>query len=91
MKHIKLYENFGINETEYQEGREGDCWIVMNDTDGFTASPNTFTKAVADKFIEDFPKRYKAQGYYRTGNGERIDPSEVRLRAVEVPFSEDEE
>src|SRR3972149_781008 len=49
-----------------------DAWIVMNNTDGIVASPDVMTKAEADKFIKDFPLRFKHQGFYRTSRGERI-------------------
>ena len=82
MKHVKLYENFDrLNEEVY---------IVMNRTDGFSASPEVMTSDEADRFIEDFPKRYKAQGYYLTSNRERIDPMDVRLEKVAVDGDEPE-
>jgi hypothetical protein len=62
-----------------EEGKPGDSWIVFNKTDGFYASPETFTREEAEKFVEDFPKRFEKQGYYLTGNRERIKPEEVVL------------
>ncbi len=54
-------------------------FIVFNKTDGFTASAQEFTEAEADKFITEFPLRYKTQGYYRTNRMEKIDPNDVIL------------
>lgn len=60
-------------------------YLVMNDTDGITASQDSFkTKALANKFIKAFPKRYEAQGYYRTNTWEKIDPKDVKLSIVEI-------
>jgi Large polyvalent protein-associated domain 11 len=60
-------------------------YLVMNNTDGITASFDTFkTKAQAQKFINDFPKRYEAQGYYRTNTWEKINPKDVELEIVEI-------
>lgn len=76
MKHVKLFENFDkLNE---------DVYIVMNRTDGFSASPDVMTSDEADKFIKEFPLRFKAQGYYLTKNRERIDPMDVELEKVPV-------
>jgi len=80
MKHVKLFESFDkINEEVY---------IVMNRTDGFSASPEVMTSEEADRFIAEFPKRYKGQGYYLTSNRERIDPLDVKLE--KIPYEGDE-
>lgn len=52
---------------------------IFNETDGFFASDERFDEAGADKFIEDFPKRYEKQGYYRNSQMEKMDPKEVVL------------
>ncbi len=76
MKHIRLFEGFDqLNEEMY---------TVMNVTDGVPASPEVFTEEKADKFIQEFPKRFQGQGYYLTSNKERIDPSDVKLEKVPV-------
>jgi len=76
MKHVKLYENFDkLNEQMY---------VVMNRTDGFLASPKTMTDEEANKFIQDFPNRFKGQGYYLTSRRERIDPLDVELEKIPV-------
>ena len=60
-------------------------YIVFNDTDGITASHELFSsKKKAQEFIDKFPLRYAAQGYYKTSSMERIDPSEVMLRIEEA-------
>lgn len=38
------------------------------------------TKEAALKFVEDFPLRYKEQGYYLKSNGERIKPEDIKLQ-----------
>jgi hypothetical protein len=52
-------------------------FIVMNDTDGIMASPDVFTNEEADQFIQDFPKRFERQGYYKTARGYRIPYDEI--------------
>jgi hypothetical protein len=65
---------------------------VFNDTDGFFASHERFkTPADAQQFIDDFPKRYEQQGYYRTGDMRKIDPRDVKLRIVPLDRDEDDE
>jgi len=46
------------------------------------------TSDEADKFIKEFPARYKGQGYYLTSNREKIDPLDIKLE--KVPFDGDE-
>ena len=67
-----------------KEGLNEQLFIVMNQTDGTPASPEVMSDADADKFIQEFPKRFKAQGYYLTNRRERIDPLDVRLEKVPV-------
>jgi hypothetical protein len=63
------------------KGKRKTEYIVMNDTDGIVASPDTYkSKAEAQKFINNFPKRFDFQGYYFTSNMERINPKDVKLR-----------
>jgi len=72
--------------------KQEQLYIVMNNTDGFSASPDPMNKKDAKKFIKDFPKRFEAQGYYRTGRGEKIDPKDVQLEMIEyTPDDEDDE
>lgn len=59
-------------------------FIILNETDNVFASPMEMTEPEADKFIQDFPERFKAQGYYRTSTGEQIDPKNVSLQKVMV-------
>ena len=54
-------------------------WQVFNETDGFFADPNLFTFKQAERFIKDFPLRYKKQGHYRNSLGININPEEVVL------------
>ena len=50
------------------------------------------TKKEAIQFIKDFPKRFKAQGYYRTSNREMIPPESVELEMIEyTPDDEEDE
>ena len=55
-------------------------YIVFNHTDGITASFEPFSSiAKAQKFIKEFRERFKAQGYYKTSNWEKISPNEIDL------------
>ena len=55
-------------------------FIVMNHTDGITASPDTFLSlAKANLFIKNFRKRFKAQSYYRTNRMEKLAPEDIDL------------
>jgi len=64
--------------------RNKKCYLVMNDTDGFNASPDLFTMKGALKFIKDFPDRYKQQGYYRNNRMEKMDPKDVILTIKQI-------
>jgi len=55
-----------------------DC-MVFNHEDGIYASPDLMTREEAQRFINDFPKRFEAQGYYVNHLFKRIDPRSVRL------------
>lgn len=63
---------------EYLNTGRKDEWIVVNLTDGIIAS-ETITKVAAEKFIKEFPLRFKERGYYLTSNSEKIKPEDVRL------------
>jgi hypothetical protein len=54
-------------------------YLIFNETDGIYASPEEFTNEEADEFIKNFPERFERQGYYKTGDGRRIDPNQVVL------------
>lgn len=57
---------------------EGKRFIVFNETDQIFASMDIMDIETAVKFVENFPKRYEIQGYYRTSQGIAIPPSSVR-------------
>ena len=53
---------------------------VFNATDGVYASPDVFDTAGAEEFCSQFRRKFKMiQGYYKTADGERIDPADVKL------------
>jgi len=54
-------------------------WCVYNETDRVWAHPSLFTRKQAELFIERFPSRFGAQGYYLTSNLDKIKPEEVSL------------
>ena len=54
-------------------------FIVMNLTDGIPASLEPMSREEAEEFKKNFPKRFKAQGYYLTSGRERIKPEDVKL------------
>ena len=56
--------------------------LVFNITDGFFASPDEMTKEEAERFVKEFPERFKFQGYYRDSRGQRIPPEEVILKII---------
>lgn len=59
-----------------------ELFYVFNVTDGILACPDKMTEGAADEFMQSFPKRYYAQGYYKTANGVRMDPDNVLLSAI---------
>ncbi len=63
-----------------------DKWKVINETDGIIASPKAMTKKEAEKFIKKFADRFKLQGYYLTGNNEKINPNDIKFSIV--PFDQ---
>lgn len=72
-----------INDTTKTPGKKE--YLVMNNTDGITATQETFkTEKDAKKFITDFPKRYEAQGYYRNNKWEKMDPKDVELEIIQI-------
>jgi len=80
----EFYEGFSIEKLKNLCGDRK--FFVENLTDGFPASPNEMSIEEAIQFMEDFPKRYERQGYYRTSYGEAIPPSSVRYELI--PFVE---
>jgi hypothetical protein len=54
-------------------------YLIYNETDDVFASPDKMTLAEAQRFVEDFTKRYYKQGQNLTADGVRIDPEEVIL------------
>ena len=60
-------------------------WALWNVTDGVFADPAVYpTKEAAADAAARFPERYRAQGYYKTADGLRIDPREVEIEVVPV-------
>ena len=51
---------------------------VFNETDGIPAAPERMTLAEAQSFVREFPKRFKAQGYYSSASG-RIPLDQMKL------------
>jgi hypothetical protein len=52
---------------------------VFNATDGVYVTHTPLLQKAAMVFIEEFPKRFEHQGYYKTRSGDRIDPKDVML------------
>lgn len=70
---------------EEQDDVQEPGFIVMNITDGIHASPEVYkTRAEAEAFVKNFPKRFKLMGYYLTARQERIKPEDVVLEIVPV-------
>jgi hypothetical protein len=82
-----FFENFSIQKLKDLCGDRK--FFVGNLTDGFPAFPDEMSIEDAIQFMEDFPKQYESQGYYRTSRGEAIPPTSVRYELI--PFFEDEE
>ena len=78
VKDIIIKNNSGIDE-----------FLVFNDTDGFHASPESFTFDEAIEFVRDFPKRFEAQGYYSSNNG-RIPANEVALEIHYMHYDDED-
>ena len=74
---------------EYLNAEKLDRWEVINVTDGIVASP-VISKTEAHSFIEEFPSKYKAQGFYLTSKGEKIKPQEIKLEMQPAECGEDE-
>jgi len=56
-------------------------YLVYNSTDGFPAYPELITYMEAQKWINNFKRNLKKhQGYYLTGDRERIPVSSVEFR-----------
>lgn len=67
--------------------QEAKTFLVFNATDGIYASPDEMTKAEAEKFVREFPRRFDRQGYYLTSSRVRIDPADVKLEIVPLDES----
>ena len=65
-------------------------FMVFNDTDSVYVTYEPVTEEQANKIIADFPKRFTYQGYYLTGNQERIPPEDVALKKVEYDDDDDD-
>ena len=58
-------------------------FIVMNQTDGIPAYPQTYkTRDAARKAIKAFRKRFEKQGFYKSAAGEEIKPADIKLEIV---------
>jgi hypothetical protein len=58
---------------------------LWNETDQVFAAPEDFeTEEQARAYAEAFRKRFVAQGYYLTADGDRISPDDVELVVVPV-------
>ena len=57
---------------------------VFNHTDGVWASAMAMNKSEAEQFVQEFPKRFRRQGYYLTVAHARIAPRDVELEVVRV-------
>lgn len=74
---------------EYLNAEKHDRWEVINLTDGIVASP-VISKMEAYTLIEEFPSKYREQGFYLTSTGEKIKPQEVKLEVQPAEPDEDE-
>lgn len=53
-------------------------YVIFNDTDGIYASPIEFNnRDAAIRHIEKLRDGYRAQGYYRTNNWDKIPPEAI--------------
>jgi len=57
---------------------------VFNHTDGVWASAMAMSKSEAEQFVQEFPGRFRRQGYYLTAARERIPPRDVELEVFPV-------
>ena len=76
----EFFKNYSIQKLENICGDRK--FFVGNLTDGFPASPNEMSIEEAIQFMENFPKRFEIQGYYRTSRGEAIPPSSIRYELI---------
>ena len=84
---IDLDNFFSDFSIEKMKGLCGDKkFIVFNETDQIWASMDIMSIEQAIQFMEDFPKRYERQGYYRTAQGVAIPTSSIRFCLL--PFDE---
>ncbi len=63
---------------DYLNAVQNDEWEVVNLTDGIIATP-IVSKSEAYSFIQNFPNKFKEQGYYVTASGEKIKPENIKL------------
>lgn len=70
---------------DYESDEIKTGYAIYNATDGVFGDPRTFeTEAEAAAAASEFRERFRAQGYYKTADGFRIDPAEVELEIVPV-------
>ena len=63
-------------------------YFVLNETDGIYAYGVPMPRQLAERFIAEFPERFKAQGYYASAHG-HIPISELKLSLVKACSFED--
>jgi transcriptional regulatory protein LevR len=80
-----FFDDFSIDKMKELCGDRK--FIVFNDTDQIWASMDIMSIEQAIQFMEDFPKRYELQGYYRTAQGIAIPISCIRLSLL--PYIEE--
>jgi hypothetical protein len=61
-------------------------YIIMNHTDGITATPDLYTskkkaQEVIDKLRDNFRR---IQGYYRTNRMEKISPDDINYQIIKL-------
>ena len=60
---------------------------IFNYTDNVYATAETiYTLKKAKKFMREFRKRYKKQGYYRNNRWEKINPKDIDLEIIPADF-----
>lgn len=80
----KVFETWSLEDLKVAVGDRH--VIIMNDTDGFSASIESFSILDAIEFMEKFANRYKAQGHYTTSMREQIPIDSVSFSLVEDEF-----
>ena len=58
-------------------------YIVWNKTDNISTHFDAFsTKEEAEQFAKQFRERYRAQGYYRDNQWNKIAPEDIQLEII---------